>query len=128
MQSPPIGAPWTSNGPAKTNGTSVFALIASVSGFTCFLGIGGALGIALGLIARSEIARSEGRETGRGLATAAIVVGVLNLTLTVIGLAAAITYLARPSPSSSRAGRAAPVVTAPPYKSPAPSPTTRAPK
>jgi hypothetical protein len=116
MQSPPFGAPWTVHGPAKTNGTSVFALLASLSGFTCFVGIGGALGIALGLIARNEIARSEGRETGRGIATAAIVVGVLNLTCALIGLGVAITYLARPTPSST--SRGAPAFTAPSYPGP----------
>jgi Domain of unknown function (DUF4190) len=126
MQSPPLGAPWIANGTTKTNGTSVFALVASISGFTCFMGIGGALGIALGLIARSEITRSEGRETGRGLATAAIVVGVLNISVTVIGLAVAITFLARPTPSS--ASRSAPAVTAPSYKPPAPSLAPRAPR
>ncbi|MES1172728.1 MAG: DUF4190 domain-containing protein [Myxococcales bacterium] len=116
--------PWTVNGTTKTNGTSVFALVASVSGFTCFMGVGGALGIALGLIARSEIARSEGRETGRGLATAAIVVGVLNIGATVIGLAVLITFLARPTPSASRS---APALTAPGYKLAPPSPTSTAP-
>ncbi len=119
MQSPPLGSPWAVSGPAKTNGTSVFALVASLSGFTCFAGIGGALGIVLGLVARSEIKRSEGRETGRGLATAAIVVGVLNVACTVIGLAAAITFLARPKPVS--AVRSHPLATAPAWKAPAPT-------
>jgi len=130
MQSPPLGAPWTTNSVTKTNGTSVFALVASVSGFICFMGIGGALGIALGLIARSEIARAEGRETGRGLATAAIAIGLLNITVTVIGLAVAITYLARPTPSA--ASRSAPHFTPPSYKAPSPShapgPVTTAPR
>ena len=123
MQSPPHGAPWTVSGTTKTNGTSVFALVASISGFTCFTGIGGALGIALGLIARSEITRSEGRETGRGLANAAIVVGVLNISMTVIGLAVAITYLARPTPSGP--ARSAPAIAAPGYKPPGPSVSAR---
>ncbi len=126
MQSPPLGAPWTTHGPVKTNGTSVFALVASISGFTCFMGIGGALGIALGLIARSEIARSEGRETGRGIATAAIVVGVLNLSFAVIGAAVAITYLAQAAPRVTPHG--VPAFKAPSYKTPAPSPVPRDPK
>ena len=111
MQGPPVVAPWPPPGPAKTNGTSVFAFIASLSSFVCFVGIGGALGIVLGLIARNEIARAEGRETGRGLASAAIIIGVLNLTLTAIGVAAGITYLARPRPVA--AARSAPTATAP---------------
>ena len=120
MHSPPVGAPWTSNGSAKTNGTSVFAFVASLSGFVCFLGIGGALGIVLGLVARNEIARSEGRESGRGLANAAIATGVLNLALAVIAVASAITYLARPRPIA--AVRSVPTATAPAWAAPSPAP------
>jgi hypothetical protein len=93
-------APWTPREYTKTNGTSVFALLASLSSFVCFIGIGGALGIVLGLIARSEIARSEGREAGRGLANSAIAVGVINLALSIVGLGVGIAYLARPSTAS----------------------------
>ena len=108
MHSPPVGAPWAPYERTKTNGTSIFALLASLFGFVCFLGLGGVLGVVLGLIARNEIARSEGRETGRGLANAAIVVGALNLCSTVIALAIAITYLASPRPLATR--RAAPAI------------------
>jgi Domain of unknown function (DUF4190) len=101
MQSPALDdrerVPWTPHEHTKTNGTSVFALLASLSGFVCFIGIGGALGIVLGLIARNEIARSDGREAGRGLANGAIAVGIANLALSIVGLAVGITLLARPS-------------------------------
>jgi hypothetical protein len=122
MQSPAPGmrAPWIPSQHAKTNGTSVFALVASLSGFVCFIGIGGALGIVLGLIARNEIARSEGREAGRGLANGAIAVGIMNLALSVVGLAAGITYLARPS--SAAGVVTAPIATAPTWAPPSPVP------
>jgi hypothetical protein len=110
MQSPPGSAPWTRYEHATTNGTSVFALLASLSGFVCFIGIGGALGIVLGLIARNEIARSDGREAGRGLANGAIAVGIVNLALSVVGLGVGIAYLARPSAATA----AAPVALAAP--------------
>src|SRR6188768_3287209 len=123
MHSPPPmpAAPWQDS--AKTNGTSVFAFIASLSGFVCFLGVGGVLGVVLGLIARAEISRTEGREHGRGLATAAIALGLLNVCLTVVGVAVGITYLARPKPVS--ASGSAPAVTSPPWSPPkvAPHPT-----
>ena len=122
MHSPPIGAPWAPHEHTKTNGTSIFALLASLFGFVCFLGLGGVLGVVLGLIARSEIARSEGRETGRGLANAAIVIGTLNLCATVIALAVGITYLASPR---TVATRSAPAV-APPAWTTAPSPSPAA--
>ncbi len=53
-------------------------------------------------------------------------VGVLNIALTVIGLAVGITYLARPKPA--RVARGVPALTAPSYKPPAPSSAPRAPK
>lgn len=112
MQSSAPGqrAPWTPREYAKTNGTAVFALLASLSSFVCFIGIGGALGIVLGLIARSEIARSDRREAGVGLANSAIAVGVLNLALSIVGLGVGIAYLARPSAASVPT----PAVVAPP--------------
>jgi Domain of unknown function (DUF4190) len=119
---------WLPSEHAKTNGTSVFALVASLSGFICFVGIGGALGIVLGLIARNEIARSEGREAGRGLATGAIALGIANLALSIVGLAVGITYLARPSPGA--VPTAAPVTSPPAWAAPstAPHPAKRAPR
>jgi len=130
MQSPPpLAAPWQTG--AKTNGTSIFAFIASLSGFVCFLGVGGALGVVLGLIARNEIARAEGRETGRGLASAAIALGVLNVCAAVIGVAVGITYLARPTATSTSRSAPAPAPTwggpsaTPPH--PAKSPAKSAP-
>jgi hypothetical protein len=120
MQPAPMPpAPWQDGG--KTNGTAVFALVSSLTGYVCFLGVGGALGVVLGLIARGEISRAEGRETGRGLATAAIAIGALNVCLTVIGVAVGITYLARPSASASRS---TPTATATVWSPP--SPPTRA--
>jgi hypothetical protein len=121
MQSPGPGmhAPWLPYPRAKTNGTSVFALLASLSSFVCFVGIGGALGIVLGLLARSEIARSDGREAGRGLANGAIALGIVNLALSIVGLAVGITYLARPSAASAVS---TPAVTPPSWAPPTPSP------
>jgi len=120
MQSPQpsSAAPWPEG--AKTNGASIFAFIASLSGFFCFLGVGGALGVVLGLIARGEISRAGGRESGRGLATAAIALGLLNVCLAVIGAAVGITYLARTKPVS--ATRSAPTVAAPKVRSPSSPP------
>jgi hypothetical protein len=125
MYSPPPAptAPWQDS--AKTNGTSIFALLASLSGFVCFLGVGGALGVVLGLIARSEISRAGGRETGRGLSTAAIALGLLNVCLTVIGVAVGITYLAQAKPS--RVARSAPAATAPAWGAPSAPPRTKSP-
>jgi hypothetical protein len=132
MDRSPFGAPWLMHEPAKTNGTSVFALAASICGFVCLVGVGGMLGVILGLVARSEIARSEGRERGRGLANAAVILGTLNVCLTVIGLAVGVTYLAkqaarvaRPAlPAATTPGWAPPAATA--HSGTAASPAPRA--
>jgi hypothetical protein len=123
MHSPPVGAPWVPHERTKTNGTSIFALLASLFGFVCFLGLGGILGVVLGLIARSEIARSQGRETGRGLANAAIVIGTLNLCSTVIALAIAITYMASPKPTL--AAHSAPALAPPAWTARSPAAPAR---
>jgi uncharacterized protein DUF4190 len=115
---PPPAVPWQVS--ARTNGTSIFAFVASLSGFVCFWGIGGALGVVLGLIARGEVSRAEGRETGRGLATAAIALGLFNVCLTVIGVAVGITYLARPPAVS--ASRSVPTTAAPGWSAPSVTP------
>ncbi|HYQ29725.1 MAG TPA: DUF4190 domain-containing protein [Polyangiaceae bacterium] len=123
MHSPPPVAPWQDS--AKTNGTSIFAFVASLSGYVCFLGVGGALGVVLGLIARGEISRAQGRETGRGLATAAIALGVLNVCLTVIGVAVGVTYLAQQRPAT--VARSAPAGPAPAVPAPAAPPRSAKP-
>ncbi len=120
MQSPaPFEQPWVPHAPQKTNGTAIFALVASVLGYFCFVGIGGLLGIVLGLIARSEIAKSEGRESGRGLANTALALGILNLTLTVVGLGVGIALMVS---DASHGTTSSPVVTTPFGFAPAPAP------
>jgi len=114
--------------PPKTNGTSVVALLASLSGFVCFLGFGGMLGVTLGLIARSEIRRSSGRETGTGLATGAIILGSLNIVLAVVGLAVGFTYLAQESSRSLAVTPSHPFAPSPsPSPAPAPAPVAKPP-
>lgn len=79
----------------KTNTTAILSVLAGAFG-SCFCGLGGVLAIVLGLAARGEIARSSGRESGSGLATAGIVLGGLNLASVLIGIAVSIAMLARP--------------------------------
>jgi hypothetical protein len=102
----------------------VLALLASLSGFVCLIGIGGALGIILGLIAHREMRRSQERELGRGLASAAIVVGMLNLALAMVGVAAGITYLARPK-SLAALRRGIPTSPVPAWRAPSPAPARK---
>jgi hypothetical protein len=106
---------------SRLNSTAVFSLCASLAGFICLFGFGGILGVVLALVARSEIARSEGREHGRGVANVGLALGVLNLAALFIGLAALITLAAGGSRTSSLPPTV-PAPIAPPFLPPAPVP------
>jgi hypothetical protein len=72
----------------RTDGLAAGALVASIAGIllTCFcVGIaGGIAGIIMGNVARRRIRASNGMLLGDGLAVAAIIVGAINVLLTVI--------------------------------------------
>jgi hypothetical protein len=72
----------------KTNG---FAVAALVLGIVWLYWIGSILALVFGYVAKSQIEKSGGRETGRGMAIAGIVlgwvgVGVLLLMLLLVSL------------------------------------------
>jgi hypothetical protein len=72
------------SGPQKTNGLSVASLVLSLVGvIPCFWGlqVPGLLGVIFGLIGRRQIARSNGTQKGKGLATAGLVIGVILLAV-----------------------------------------------
>jgi hypothetical protein len=72
----------------KTNGLAVAAL---VLGIVWIYWIGSILALVLGYIAKGQIARSGGRETGMGMAIAGIVLGWIGVGfLTLFGLALAL--------------------------------------
>lgn len=60
--------------PPRAEGTNVLAIIALVSAFLI-----GIVGVVLGFVARAQVKRTG--QGGGGLATAAIVVGALNMAL-----------------------------------------------
>jgi Domain of unknown function (DUF4190) len=77
----------------KTSTKAIIGLVMSVIGiFICPI-LFSIAGIALGIIARNEIDRSGGRITGRGLATAALVIGVVGLVLGVLVVGYSLTQL-----------------------------------
>ena len=47
-------------------------------------GIGSILALVLGYLGKAQIARSGGRETGRGLAVAGIVLGWIGVVATIV--------------------------------------------
>ena len=66
----PYGAP-----AAKTNGMAIAALVTSLAGSFCGVGF---LGLVFGLIALNQIKKSDGAETGKGMAIAGVIIGGLN--------------------------------------------------
>ena len=77
----PVFTPPTGD-PPRTNGLAIASLVCSlVGGFLC--GLGSIVGVVLGLVARAQIRRSGGSQTGEGLALAGIVIGCIFVLLTV---------------------------------------------
>jgi hypothetical protein len=73
----------------KTNGLAIASLIVSIAGAFTF--VGAIVGLILGFVARHQIDRSEGRETGSGMALAGIIIGIVVVLgwIAIIALAVA---------------------------------------
>jgi hypothetical protein len=69
--------------------TNIWAIISLISGVLAWLGIfglGGLAAVITGHVAKDQIRRSAGRMSGDGLATAGLVLGYLNIALTLVAL------------------------------------------
>ena len=78
----------------KTNSTAIISLIFGIAQFVVCPIVGAIVAIVTGHIARGQIARSNGAEGGRGLATAGTILGYVGLALTVLAIAGAIVFFA----------------------------------
>jgi hypothetical protein len=85
QQYPPAGSAYA--GAPRTNGMAIASL---VLGIVWLYWIGSILALIFGYVAKKEIDRSGGRETGRGLAIAGIVLGWIGVALGVIAIIAVI--------------------------------------
>jgi hypothetical protein len=86
---PPIGGsaypatgPYGYAMPPKTNGLAIASMVCSF--FFFIYGIPAVLAIVFGFISRSQIRRSNGTQTGSGMALAGIIVGIAGLVIGVI--------------------------------------------
>jgi hypothetical protein len=72
----------------KTNVLAIASLVLGVAGFLFLWGIGPLGAVITGVMAKQEIRRSKGTQTGGGLATAGIALGVLGLLAAIVALGA----------------------------------------
>lgn len=86
---PPPSAGWAAPAPTKTNGLAIASL---VLGILWLYWIGSILALIFGFIAKSQIDRSNGTQTGRGMAVAGIVLGLIGIVVPLLAIAA-ITFL-----------------------------------
>ncbi|MEW6554635.1 MAG: DUF4097 family beta strand repeat-containing protein [Actinomycetota bacterium] len=94
MPPPPYPPPLAPRpAPARTSGWAVASLVLGILSFMCLPFIAAALAIVFGAIARSGIKRSRGEMGGSGLATAGIVLGIVNLALLLIFVAAMVPWM-----------------------------------
>ncbi|HET7481920.1 MAG TPA: DUF3105 domain-containing protein [Actinomycetota bacterium] len=72
----------------RTNGMAVAALIFGILGLTALFGFGSIFALIFGYVARGQIDRSNGTETGRGMATAGVVMGWIGAIVAIVLVAA----------------------------------------
>lgn len=111
--SPGFEEPGQPPGPLKVSGTASLALASGVLSFVCLWGLGGVLAIVIGWIAHSEIERSQGRLSGKGLASAGIGLGIANLVTSMVGIGILFALALRPDAPSTVTGPAVPGPMAP---------------
>ena len=76
-------APYGGAPPATTNGFAIAAMVLGIVGFVV-CGVGAVLALVFGYKARREIDESGGRQKGRGMAVAGIVLGWVWVGLLVV--------------------------------------------
>ena len=89
---PHTGYPANTGGPPgtyqpQTNGMAIASLIFGILGLLILYGIGAVLALVFGYVARGQIKRSQGQQTGNGLALAGIVMGWIGVVVTILFIA-----------------------------------------
>jgi Domain of unknown function (DUF4190) len=92
---PPMSSPYVGGTPygfatlgqrSRTNGLAIASIACSGAGLFLF-GLSAVVGIIFGFVARSQIHKSNGTQTGSGLALAGIIVGFAVIALWVLFIA-----------------------------------------
>ncbi len=72
--------------PQQSSTLAIISLIAGILGWLGLFGLGGLVAVITGHLAMSEINKSFGRITGSGQAKAGLILGYLNIALTLVGI------------------------------------------
>jgi Domain of unknown function (DUF4190) len=83
---PPNYAPPPMYALPQNSTLAIISMIAGILGFVGFIGIGPIIAVITGHMAKSEIKKSGGHVIGGGMATAGLILGYLNLVLTLVAL------------------------------------------
>lgn len=70
--------------PVRNNQKAVWSLVLGITGIFCTGVILGPIAIVLGVLARKEIERSGGMQSGTGMATAGIVLGTISVVTAIV--------------------------------------------
>lgn len=89
---PYTGYPGNTGGPPgayqpQTNGMAIASLIFGILGLLILYGIGAVLALVFGYVAKGQIKRSQGMQTGNGLALAGIIMGWIGVVITILFVA-----------------------------------------
>lgn len=68
----------------KTSQKALWALILGILGLVCCGLLAGIPALVLGNVAKKEIAASGGMQTGEGMATAGVVLGIISIALSIL--------------------------------------------
>jgi hypothetical protein len=95
----PYGAPPAGYAPVlPTNNKATAALITGITtlvlSWCCGLGVLGLVAVVLGMKGRSEVRRSQGTQTGEGLALAGIITGALAVIIGLVVIALIVVVVA----------------------------------
>lgn len=74
----------------KTNSSAIISLVCGILSWLGVFGLGGILSVIFGHVAKKEIRNTAGAQEGNGMATAGLVLGYLNLAMSLIGACLAI--------------------------------------
>lgn len=83
---PPPGQGGYGYAAPRTNSKAIWALVLGILSFVCCGFVAGIPAIILGNMAKNEIDASGGVQSGRGMAVAGLVLGIVSIALSVIGV------------------------------------------